>query len=209
MQKTSNKSDFSFQKITQISESHCGPAVVQMLLNNIGINSSQEEITTAAGVEKTIARNGMRIDHMVTSIATLDLKARLWYKARASIEDIRTLLEVHKFPVGVEWQGIFSKAQEINASTGHYSIVTRVDNTAQELIIVDPYKDYADQDRIIEKKVFLRRWWDDNTIQNPISHRTQNVHDDKVLFVLTPLSTSFPDDLRMIEGSQYNAPQDL
>ena len=35
--------------IEQISESHCGPAVVQMLLENIGVDASQEAITEAAG----------------------------------------------------------------------------------------------------------------------------------------------------------------
>ena len=31
------------RRIEQITENHCGPAVLQMLLENIGINAAQEE----------------------------------------------------------------------------------------------------------------------------------------------------------------------
>src|SRR5689334_5168881 len=53
MPKTSSNSDFLFQKSVQISEAHCGPAVLQMLLGNIGIDITQHAIAEAAGITKT------------------------------------------------------------------------------------------------------------------------------------------------------------
>jgi len=50
--------------IQQITENHCGPAVLQMLLENIGVNASQQEITEAAGATHTIETLGTRVDQL-------------------------------------------------------------------------------------------------------------------------------------------------
>ena len=158
MQKISNNSLFHFRKATQITESHCGPAVVQMLLGHLNIKVTQNVITKAAGATRTISESGVRIDQMTRAITNLACEADLWYKAHASISDIQTLLLDYGLPVGVQWQGLFTDDEdEINDDTGHYSIVTRVDEEKQELIIADPYKDFAKQDRIITMQTFLKQ----------------------------------------------------
>lgn len=205
MQKTSNNTEFHFQKSTQISEMHCGPAVLAMLLNHIGITVSQEAITDAAGVADTIADNGTRIDQMVTAIDVLHLDAMLWYKEHATLADIKTLLTVYHLPVGVEWQGLFEEDEdEFDENSGHYSIVTAVDDGKKELIIVDPYKDFAEQDRIITQKTFLKRWWDENEIDSP-SGKIQIILDKELLFVVTHKKVSFPGELALTPGRLYNA----
>jgi hypothetical protein len=84
--------------------------------------------------------------------------------------------------VGVQWQGLFTDDEdEINDDTGHYSIVTRVDEEKQELIIADPYKDFRNQDRIISRQTFLKRWWDENEVRNSLSRKKYTLHDDKLL----------------------------
>src|SRR5512140_980460 len=88
--------------IQQISEHHCGPAVIQMLLENIGITASQEQITAAAGAADTIARNGTRVDQLARAVHDLAPDARLWYKEKASLRDLKYVLEEAKYPAGVE-----------------------------------------------------------------------------------------------------------
>lgn len=194
---------FHFHKVTQISESHCGPAVLQMLLGNIGIEINQQAITQAAGATKTIVRNGIRIDEMAQAIANLNYPAQLWYKPHATIEDIRTLLDIYKYPVGVEWQGLFSDDdEEINSATGHYSIVTRVDEEKKALIIADPYKDFADQDRIINIEKFHHRWWDINYFKDETGKK-HRIRDNQVLFIVTPENIQFSPGLGLLRGSEY------
>ena len=36
-----------------------------------------------------------------------------------------------------------------------------------ELIVVNPYEDFVDQNRILKINVFLNRWWDYNEVLNP------------------------------------------
>src|SRR5512142_1231668 len=92
--------------IQQISEHHCGPAVTQMLLENVGISAPQEQITEAAGATKTIEDHGTRADQLAKAVDVRAPNARLWYKERATLRDLKLVLEELKFPVGVEWQGI-------------------------------------------------------------------------------------------------------
>ncbi len=207
MPKPSNNSGFLFLKSVQISESHCGPAVLQMLLGNIGIDISQQAIAEAAGITKTIARDGTRIDHMVKAIENLHINARLWYKAQSTIQDIGLLLDTYRYPVGVEWQGLFeTEDTEVDGTSGHYSIVTRVDGQNKALIIVDPYKDFAAQDRIIRNTTFLKRWWDENEIDTA-SGKVKTIRDNQVLFIVTPLSIQLPESLQILSGSEYVARQ--
>src|SRR5262245_33292778 len=105
--------------IEQITENHCGPAVTQMLLENIEVQTSQEEITEAAGATATIATHGTRVDQLAKAVHELAPNARLWYKENGSLEDLEYVLEVCKFPVGVEWQGLFGDVEEDDDDYGH------------------------------------------------------------------------------------------
>ncbi|HET9588306.1 MAG TPA: hypothetical protein VFO91_05925, partial [Anaerolineales bacterium] len=128
------------RRIEQITENHCGPAVIQMLLENIDVNVTQEQITEAAGAAHTIALLGTRVDQLAKAVHELAPGARLWYKEKATPEDLEYVLDVCKFPVGVEWQGLFEDMDDDDEDYGHYSIISHIDKVKDELIVVDPYK---------------------------------------------------------------------
>ena len=183
--------------IQQITENHCGPAVTEMLLENIGVNVSQQEITEAAGATHTIETHGTRVDQLAKAVQQLVPIARLWYKEKATLDDILYVLEQAKYPVGVEWQGLFEDMDDDDEDYGHYSIVAHIDKGKGELIVVDPYKDYIDQNRIIKISTFLERWWDFNEVKDPQTGEKTFKKDEQLFFVVVPLAVTFPAELGM------------
>lgn len=186
------------RRIQQISENHCGPAVIQMLLENIGVEASQEQITVAAGAVGTIAEHGTRIDQLAQAVRALAPGARFWYREKATLDHLQYVLDECKYPVGVEWQGLFDDdPDEFDPDYGHYSVISRIDSAKGELIVVDPYKDFADQDRILSMRVFEKRWWDYNEIKDPRTGKKTFKKDEQLFFVVAPLSVAFPAELQM------------
>lgn len=183
--------------IQQITENHCGPAVIQMLLENIGVNVTQQEITEAAGAAKTIDTHGTRVDQLAKAVQELVPIAKLWYKEKAGAEDLEYVLDECKYPVGVEWQGLFEDMDDDDEDCGHYSVVAHIDKAKDELIIVDPYKDFVDQNRIIKMSTFLSRWWDYNEVKDPQTGKKVFKKDEQLFFVVVPLAVSFPVELGM------------
>ena len=185
------------RRIEQITENHCGPAVLQMLLENIDVKVSQEEITEAAGATHTISEHGTRVDQLAKAVNQFAPDARLWYKEHASPEDLEYVLDVCKFPVAVEWQGLFGDEDENDDDYGHYSIISYIDRGKDELIIVDPYKDFVDQSRIVSMSLFLTRWWDFNEVRDPQTGEKTFRKDECLFFVVAPKSVEFPVELGM------------
>lgn len=183
--------------IQQITENHCGPAVIQMLLENIGVNVSQQEITEASGATLTIESHGTRVDQLAKAVHQLAPHARLWHKEKASFEDLEYVLNEKKFPVGVEWQGLFGDEDENDEDNGHYSVLAHIDKAKDELIIVDPYKDFVDQNRIISISTFERRWWDFNEVKDLETGEKTSKKDEQLFFVVVPLDVLFPETLQM------------
>jgi len=168
-----------------------------MLLENIGVNVSQEEITEAAGATHTIETHGTRVDQLAKAVQDLAPIAKLWYKDKATPEDLEYVLNECKFPVGVEWQGLFSDMDDDDDDYGHYSIIAHIDKVKDELIVVDPYKDFVDQSRIVKMSLFLDRWWDFNEVKDPQTGEKTFKKDEQLFFVVAPLSVSFPSELGM------------
>jgi len=185
------------RRIQQITENHCGPAVTQMLLENVGVSVSQEEITEAAGATHTIETHGTRVDQLAKAVHELAPIAKLWYKENASLEDLEYVLEECKFPVGVEWQGLFADMDGDEDDYGHYSIIAHIDKMKDEIIVVDPYKDFVDQSRIVKMSLFQERWWDFNEVKDLETGTKTFKKDEQLFFVVTPLSVSFPVELGM------------
>lgn len=183
--------------IQQITENHCGPAVIQMLLENIGVHVTQDAITEAAGATLTIITHGTRVDQLAQAVRQLAPQAGLWYKEHASLDDLEYALTVSKFPVGVEWQGLFDAVESDDEDYGHYSILAHIDRTREELIVVDPYKDFVDQNRIIKTSLFLDRWWDFNEVLDPNTGEKIFKKDEQLFFVVAPGETTFPIELGM------------
>jgi len=193
---------FQLQRSTQISESHCGPAVMQMLLSNLGIPVTQEAVAEAGGAASLIELHGMRLDQLIEAVKTLAPGASFWYKYNATLKDLIRIVAEYKYPVAVEWQGIFvgpdeDEKPEDESDYGHYSIITHIDPERRELIVVDPYKDFASQDRILGLNTFANRWWDINEITDPKTGKAKYVEDYHLLFIITPPNETFPEDLNM------------
>jgi len=91
----------------QISESHCGPAVIQMLLSNLGVEVSQEEVAESGGATNLIEVNGMRVEQLARAVQLLAPKVLFYYKDHTSIEELARVVHDYRYPVGVEWQGLF------------------------------------------------------------------------------------------------------
>ena len=185
------------RRIQQITENHCGPAVIQMLLENIGVNATQEEITEAAGATHTIETHGTRVDQLAKAVQQLAPIAKLWFKEKATLEDLEYVLDTCKFPVGVEWQGLFEDMDDDDEDDGHYSIISHIDKAKDEIIVVDPYKDFVDQNRIVRMSLFLNRWWDFNEVKDLQTGEKRFKKDEQLFFVVVPLSVTFPDELGM------------
>jgi hypothetical protein len=188
------------QRFMQITDSHCGAAVVQMLLSNIGIIVSQEEIAAAAGVEERIEEYGMRVHEMALAVRRLAPQAQFWYKDEAELEDLAALVEQYGYPVGVEWQGAFGQDEDDDDEDddddehdyGHYSIATKVDIDEDTIVIVDPYRDFGLKDRYFSLSDFLGRWWDTNTEFDRFGRYSRLVEDYHMLFIVTNQGASFP-----------------
>lgn len=195
MPKISNNTiqNISVKKTTQITESHCGPAVVQMLLSYLNIHISQKRITKVAGAEKTIQKHGTRVDQLAQAVKKLAPRTEFWYKKHARLDDIRILLRKYQHPVGVEWQGIFGdvKTNNPDADYGHYSVVIAINDRKREIIIADPYKDFANRNRIVSTYRFGKRWWDFNEVKNSNNGKKRMQKDNRLLFVITPSNTIF------------------
>ncbi len=197
-------------QITQISESHCGAAVLQMLLESMGVTTSQQTIVEAARAENTIDEHGMRIDQIAVACNRIAPHLTFWYKYYSSVEDIKYLLQ-REIAIGVEWQGLFYQSLEEEeregkeeADYGHYSIISFYDEELQQLVLVDPYKDFANQNRVFDLDVFLERWWDTNEIIDRYTTRKEIVEDNRLLFFITDSAEEMPEEMGF---KQFNAIQ--
>lgn len=194
--------NFHLDRFTQISESHCGPAVVQMLLSVYGIDVSQEDVALAGGAAELIELNGMRVDQLAQAVQVLAPQMQFWVKDYASLEDLIAVVEDHEVPAGVEWQGLFYEEGEEEPESedndfGHYSVVTGLDPEKEQVVIADPYKDYVAQDRIFGFDFFLQRWWDTNEVLDPDTGRPHLVEDTRTFFIILPQEDEFPIGLGM------------
>lgn len=210
MPKRSNRTiiNFNVPRFTQISESHCGPAVIQMLLANLGIEVTQEQVAEAAGVKDLIEMNGTRVDQLALSVRRLVPSVRFWYKEKSSLGELLVLVGEYHYPVGVEWQGVFEDGYDVpegyeddtetgDSDYGHYSIVTQVNEKTRQLKIADPYKDYRNQERTFSFSTFESRWYDYNEAPSPAGVHPAIVEDYHMMFIITPGDEDFPRELGM------------
>ena len=188
-------------RIRQISEYHCGPAVLEMLLAQHGVIANQEHLTELADVAATIETDGTRVDQLARAVAWLREGLCLWYKTQAGVEDLVALVCGHRCAVGVEWQGFFEENEAAEDFTtedyGHYSIVTRVDRRRMLITLREPYPDFWRADRVFRLDWFVNRWWDVNLAPAPRTGRLRPVEDRRMLFIVTGERASFPAALGM------------
>lgn len=183
------------RRSAQISSSHCGPAVLQMLLSLHGVNVLQKDIAKVSQVTKKIRDYGMTVPEMAKAIKTLAPHLTFWFKDNATAEDMDYILNTAKHPVGIEWQGIFG--QYADEDDGHYSIITAIDIPNNKIKVSDPYRAFAGHDRIFRLNRFLKRWWDINEILDTNTTKTIQQTDNQMMFVITSKVDSFPAKLGM------------
>ena len=87
--------------------------------------------------------------------------------------------------------GVLQQNGLLEALTAH------IDQAKDELIVVDPYKDYIDQNRIIKISTFQDRWWDFNEVKDPQTGEKTFKKDEELFFVVVPLAVTFPAELGM------------
>lgn len=177
------------KRVRQITASHCGPATLEMLLSKLGVSSSQTQLADAGGGNKKIINHGMTVGEMAEAINRLYPDLTFWYKFNADLYDLRYIVELYHYPVGVEWQGEFDHDDD-DDDPGHYGVVTHVDMEREFLLIADPY--YPIRDRSFKTEDFNDRWWDINEIADPVLNQSKKVYDDHLMFIITPKSAEFP-----------------
>jgi hypothetical protein len=192
--------DFHHDRFTQIGESHCGPAVIQMLLDNLGIEVTQEAVAEAGEASDLIEEKGMRVDQLNRAVRQIAPQTCFWYKDHSTIEELVQIVTDYDYPVGIEWQGLFEDTLEDETQDGdygHYSVVTMADLKTQKLVIVDPYKDFRSQDRIFTFEFFISRWWDVNDFPDSQTGKDHLIEDRQMMFIITPEEETFPESLGM------------
>jgi hypothetical protein len=189
---------------------------MQMLLSNLGIDVTQEEVAEAGGAASLITLNGMRVDQLARAVNRLAPQVLFYYKDHASLEDLARVVNDYRHPAGVEWQGLFedepgqkpaahnedqagllADSESEEDDFGHYSLVMRADRRRRRLIIADPYKDYFSQARVFSFEAFERRWYDFNEVPDPVSGQPLLVEDDHLFFIVVRRIVQFPQRIGM------------
>lgn len=191
------------KRVRQISESHCGPAVLQMLLSHLGINVSQEELTRVINAESFIHDRGLRVDELARATSIVAPNTQFWYKDHSLTDDLVTLVRDFQWPTGVEWQNLFyNTVEEEYEDTegeqydfGHYSVVVAIHPEENLIVHADPYPEFAGQNRYFSLDWFESRWWDVNPVT--LFGKTEEVLDERMMFVITQKGTFFPKALGM------------
>lgn len=191
------------KRVSQITESHCGPAVLEMLLSNLGLEVDQQALTKAAGATQTIAEYGVRVDELAKAVHHLFAQAQFWVKHQTTVTELQTLCQEYGYPVGVEWQNLFYDSEEEeyedtegeNYDFGHYSIVKSVDIDNDEIVMIDPFEEFSKSDRYFSLDWFTERWWDFNRVE--INGLVRQRKDDHTSFIVTQKGVYFPKTLGM------------
>jgi len=203
-------------RVAQITDSHCGPAVVQLLFSHLDRQVTQDEVVTAARVRSRLEAHGTRPDHLARAVAKLAPDLQFWFKQHATIHDLEVLIDQHHYPVAVNWQGLFYDTEEEQerenpgGDHGHYSAAIDIDVEKDKITLADPYSEYAHKPRVFSLKWFQKRWWDvdHDVIRVSKSHQRRNsIKTKRLIFIVTPKDADFPLELGMKPGNEINMSQ--
>ena len=197
---------FAFSKmkrVKQISIYACGPATIEMLFSFVGLRVSQTSIIRSIRAWNKIKLYGINVKDMAKAV---NIKARkkysFWKKQKANISDLDLAVNRYKYPVGVEWQGVFYENED--EDSGHYGVITKVDKKTGYLRIADPffngYFHYNGVDRKFKISEFKKKWWDSNEIKVGGTSKPRTVTDKRMMFVITPKGDSWPKKLGMTKA---------
>lgn len=184
------------KRVKQITVHHCGPAVLVELFSYLGYQISQTAVVKTLRAHKKIMLYGLNTHELARATKTLsEGELAFWRKQGATISDINLAINKYKYPVAVEWQGVFYEHSD--GEDGHYCVITRMDKKAGTLRLADSFYVFAGVDRRFPIKFFAKRWWDVNEIKVTGTTRRRTLYDTKVMFLITPKSESWPKRLGM------------
>lgn len=183
-------------RIKQIDIYSCGPAVVAMLYSFLGVRVSQRGMIASLRAQKKIKNFGLNTKDLARAVRIIGKGGFVfWKKTNAKISDLSAVIEKYKFPVGVEWQGVFY--EDADEDDGHYAIVTQINRERGVMRIADPFYTFAGVDRRFKIKDFVKRWWDQNEISVAGTSKKRRVVDKRVMFVVTKKGETWPKKLGM------------
>lgn len=199
MQKTSVNRHFSEMKRTrQKTDAYCGPAAMEMLASFIKISINQNKFVHLSKMDKKINKYGMNINDLGKGLKTVSTRCSFWYKEKSTTKELSKLVNDYKYPVGVEWQGVFEEYTEKDfPDDGHYGVVTYINSKRNKIYISDPFRRFAMKDRIFELDFFRRRWWDFNELKDHKKGKMVQVKDHHMMFIITKPNVTFPLELGM------------
>jgi hypothetical protein len=183
------------RRVAQITNAHCGPATIQMLLSYQGVFTDQVKIAAAANINHKIKDYGMTVTEMAIAVSRLVPEVCFWYKNESKTSDLEELILVHQYPVGVEWRGMFE--QYWDGDDGHYSVVTHIDRRLDLIMISDPYEPFSKIDRRIKLSEFEKLWWDINVTRDAATGYMKEELDYHTIFIITPAGVGFPELMGM------------
>ena len=198
--KVNGKSFPGMVRTRQISVYACGPATLEMLFSFVGQKVTQTGLIRSIRAANKIKLYGIDV-HDMGKAARIAAKGKFvfWKKQMAKISDLDLAINKYKYPVGVEWQGVFYESAD--EDDGHYGVVTAVNKKKGFLRIADPYFNgyfkFNGVDRRFSIREFYQKWWDTNEISITGTTRKRTVTDTRVMFVITPKGETWPKKLGM------------
>lgn len=181
------------KRMKQISNYHCGPAVISELFSFVGKTVSQKAVVKVLRAEIKIKKFGLNMHDLARAAKIIGKKEYIfWRKQKATIANISTVINKYKYPVGVEWQGVFYENSD--EDNGHYAVVTKIAEGKDYLRIYDSYPEFSGVDRRFKIKEFKKRWWDVNKIHG------RNLIDKNMMFVITLKDEKWPSKIGMVRA---------
>ena len=152
------------KRVSQISSYHCGPAVISELFSYLGKDVSQTAVVKSLRATNKIKNVGLNIHDLARATNALGRQeVTFWRKHKSTVNDLSLAVNKFKYPVGVEWQGVFYEDED--EDNGHYAVITKIDRKADYLRMCDTYANFSGVDSISRIKDFAKRWWDVNKIR--------------------------------------------
>jgi ABC-type bacteriocin/lantibiotic exporter with double-glycine peptidase domain len=197
MQKRSSDHKYfpKLKRVRQKTNVYCGPAVIEMLGSFIGKYVNQNKLVALCKFEEKIVKYGLSIEDLAVAVKIMIPNASFWYKENSKINELDRLVNFYKYPVGVEWQGVFEEYSD--GENGHFSVVTHIDKKKKIILLSDPYRRFAKIDREFKLDLFKKRWWELNEVEDPKTKRVKMVKNVRMMFILTPKDATFPKSLGM------------
>lgn len=182
------------ERIKQITNSHCGPAVISALYSNLGVKTSQRGIVASLRLQKKILQYGLNLKELARASKIIGKNNfTFWKKEEAKISDLDAIINKYNYPAAVEWQGVFYEDED--EDNGHYCVITKIDRKSGTIRVLDPYPKFAGVDRKFKIKAFEKRWWDQNEIKVSGTSKRRTIKDTRMIFLITPKGETWPQKL--------------